>query len=126
LFDLRKGTNHRRTFFEIIQNGGVYQDGGFQQSHLKKIPKINDKTFFHSFNGFFFRKNQTLIKTNNYGDKIQNGGQKSKWRQMVDTYLMIQNGVKIQNGAKIIKTNFCCQMANFHRISNVSTFCSSY
>jgi hypothetical protein len=28
---------------------------------FEKFPKINDKTFFHSFNGFVFKKYQTLI-----------------------------------------------------------------
>jgi hypothetical protein len=41
---------------------------------FEKHPKINDKTFFLSPNGFVFRKDQTFIKII-MGTKYQNGGE---------------------------------------------------
>jgi hypothetical protein len=79
--------------------------------------------------------------------KIQNGGQKSKWRQMViflskkrvkrhlsgnlltifgwnslnidPTNILshLNTTVEFQDGVKDQKTYFCCQMANFQQIS---------
>jgi hypothetical protein len=45
LFGLQIRTNHGRTIFEIIQNGGINHDGGFGSPLFEKFPKINDYFF---------------------------------------------------------------------------------
>jgi hypothetical protein len=49
-------TNHGRTFFEIIQNGGVNQDGGFLADLFLKNCSKSTVIFFQTSNGFIFRK----------------------------------------------------------------------
>jgi hypothetical protein len=69
LLGLQIQTNHIRTFFKIIQNGGINQDDGFQSPIFEKFPKFNDRKFFRNFN------KRIIMVT-----KIQNGDQKSRWR----------------------------------------------
>jgi hypothetical protein len=62
----------------------------FGSPMLEKFPKFNDKTFFHSFNGFVFKKDQTLIKKNYYSDK------NPKWLPM-PKIKMASNGPFLSN-----------------------------
>jgi hypothetical protein len=54
----------------------------FSRPFFEKLQEINATIFFQTSNGFFFRKDQTLIKKSVMARKIQNGSQKSRWRQM--------------------------------------------
>jgi hypothetical protein len=59
------------------------------------FPKTNDNTFCHSSNGFVFRIDQTLIKKIIMVTKIQNGGQKPKWSEMLIFFYLMNdwNGI---------------------------------
>jgi hypothetical protein len=93
LFNLRNSKTHifqkslpsfvvLSAFLKIFQNGGTIQDGAFFTFYFQNFGKNQRIIFFPFCKMIFTKKYSYFLEQIKGWRKIQNGGQKSRWRRV--------------------------------------------